>query len=623
MVKVTKWSRTKKKADRANYKAEIKALKYGIVNNVMFVMKELFKFDKLMFLCIFLFAFGFYFSNLLSVYISKYVVELAAAGFGDKRLILICLGILVGISISAFIAESAGNYKGFIGFRKFNDHLCGKIMHKSLTTDYENCESSDKADKLNKAVNALWVAAMNTPVNVRGSIRHILEFFTYSAILSVLDIRLVPVIVIPAALGYFCERHKMFWVWNMADFWQKSERRISYIDKISGDFQNAKDTRIYNMQSWFNKAWKRSADERIKWYTEQDAWEFRHNIFGSIVAFIGDLAAYIYVIYLVMSGNIGPGDFVLYFDSIMRLSTAVKDWLNNFSGYQWISNNVNYIREYLEMPDKTNRGTGKNFPIGKCEIEFKNVSYKYSGAENFTIKDLSFTLHKGKKLALVGLNGAGKTTIVKLMCGLYDPTEGEIFLNGINVKNFNREEYFKLFSAVFQDIFPIAASVSENIAGSIAINKDKLCDCMKKAGIYDKINSLPEKENTKLVRGIYEDSIELSGGETQKLALAKALYKNAPVLLLDEPTAALDPITEQEMYMNYLDFSKERTCVFISHRLASTRFCDKIMLIENGEIAELGTHSELMLKGGKYAELFNIQSSYYNDENVNKEADCL
>ena len=623
MVKVTKWDETKKKADRANYKAEIKALKYGIVNNVMFVMKELFKFDKLMFLCIFLFAFGYYFSNLLSVYINKYVVEFAAAGFGARQLLFICLGILSGMTVSSFIAESAGNYKGFIGFRKFNDHLCGKIMKKTLITDYENCESSDKADKLNKAVNALSVAAINTPVNVRGSIRHILDCFTYSAILSVLDMRLVPVIVIPAALGYFCERHKMLWVWNMSDFWQKSERQINYIDKISGDFQNAKDTRIYHMQSWFNQAWKRSADERLKWYTEQDAWELRHHIFGSIAAFIGDLAAYIYVIYLGMAGNIGAGDFVLYFNSIMRLSTAVKDWLNNFSGYQWISNNINYIREYLEMPDKANHGKGEKIPDGKCEIAFKHVSYKYSGAENFTIKDLSFTLHKGEKLALVGLNGAGKTTIVKLMCGLYDPTEGEIFLNGINIKNFNREEYFKLFSAVFQDIFPIAASVSENVAGSTKINKDKLFDCMKKAGIYEKISSLPEKENTKLVRGIYEDSIELSGGETQKLALAKALYKNAPVLLLDEPTAALDPIAEQEMYMNYLDFAKEKSCVFISHRLASTRFCDKIMLMENGEIAELGTHAELMQKGGKYAELFNLQSSYYNDENVNKEAACL
>lgn len=623
MVKVTKWDKAKKKADWANYRAEIKGLKYGIINNIMFVMKKLFKFDKLMFLCIFLFAFGYYFSNLLSVCINKYVVELAAAGFGSSRLIIICLGILTGMAVSAFIYVNAGNYMGFIGFRKFNDHLCGEIMHKSLTTDYENCESSDKADKLNKAVNALNVAAINTPVNVRGSIRHILEFFTYSAILSVLDIRLVPIIVIPAALGYFCERHKMLWVWNMADFWQKSERRISYINKISGDFQNAKDTRIYNMQSWFNKAWKCSADERLEWYTQQDAWEFRHNIFGSVASFIGDLAAYIYVIYLVMTGNIGAGDFVLYFNSIMRLSSAVKNWLDNFSGYQWISNNVNYIREYLEMPDKTNHGTGEKIPDGKCEIEFKNVSYKYSGAKNFTIKNLSFTLKKGEKLALVGLNGAGKTTIVKLMCGLYDPTEGEIFINGINVKNFNREEYFKLFSAVFQDIFPIAASVSENVAGSMKISKEKLFDCMKKAGIYDKINSLPEKENTKLVRGIYDDSLELSGGETQKLALAKALYKNAPILILDEPTAALDPIAEQEMYMNYLDFSKERTCVFISHRLASTRFCDKIMLIENGEIAELGTHSELMLKSEKYAELFNIQSSYYNDENVKKEADFL
>ena len=204
------------------------------------------------------------------------------------------------------------------------------------------------------------------------------------------------------------------------------------------------------------------------------------------------------------------------------------------------------------------------------------------------------------------------------MCGLYDPTDGEILLNGVNVKEYNREEYFKLFSAVFQDISLMAVSVAENITGQPAENTDNelLIDCMKKSGIYEKVMSLPQQEKTHLVRSVYQHSVDLSGGEKQKLALAKALYKGAPILLLDEPTAALDAIAEQQMYMNYLEFSKARSSIFISHRLASTRFCDRIIMIENGGISECGTHAELMELNGKYAELYMLQSSYYNDEEV-------
>ena len=267
------------------------------------------------------------------------------------------------------------------------------------------------------------------------------------------------------------------------------------------------------------------------------------------------------------------------------------------------------------MEDSTNRGKGKPVPEGECEIEFRNVTYTYGGAEKPTLNNLSFTLHKGEKLALVGLNGAGKTTIVKLMCGLYDPTEGEILLNGVNVREYNRDEYFGLFSAVFQDISLLAVSVEENITGQTEdkCDREKLIDCMKKSGIYDKTMTLPEQEKTLLVRSVYQNSVDLSGGEKQKLALAKALYKGAPILLLDEPTAALDAVAEQQMYMNYLEFSKARSSVFISHRLASTRFCDRIIMIENGGIIECGTHTELMKLNGKYAELFKLQSSYYND----------
>ena len=341
---------------------------------------------------------------------------------------------------------------------------------------------------------------------------------------------------------------------------------------------------------------------------------------------VGNCAASIYIVYLVMKGNIGAGDFVLYFNSIFMLSSAVRAWCDKFSAYNWLSQNIFYARDYLDIKDNTNRGEGVPVPEDcgdmQCEIEFRNVSYTYFGAEEPTIKNISFKLHKGEKLAVVGLNGAGKTTLIKLMCGLYRPTEGDVLLNGVSVNDYNRDEYFRLFSTVFQDIDVLPVTIAENISGRTAEETDfpKLYDCMKKSGIYEKVMSLPKKESTRLVKTVYDDATDFSGGQMQKLALAKALYKNAPVLLLDEPTAALDPIAEQEMYLNYADFSKGKSSVFISHRLASTRFCDRIILISDGKIAEEGTHSELMKAGGTYAELFAMQSSYYNDEEVEKNA---
>lgn len=333
---------------------------------------------------------------------------------------------------------------------------------------------------------------------------------------------------------------------------------------------------------------------------------------------LSNFAANAYIIYMVVKGNIGAGDFVLYFNSMYNFSSCVRDVFDKYSGFHWLSDNISYSREYLDIKDKTNRSKGEKLPSGECEIEFRNVSYKYSGAEKPTIQNISFTLHKGERLALVGLNGAGKTTLIKLMSGLYDPTEGEILLNGKPVNSYNRDDYYSIFGAVFQDISALPVTVAENVAGADINNIDmvRVYDCLKKAGLYDKIMSLPEKENTRLVKSVFENATEFSGGQTQKLALARALYKDASMLLLDEPTAALAPIAEQEMYLNYAEFSKGKSSVFISHRLASTRFCDRIIMIENGKVTEEGTHAELMEQGGKYAELFELQSSYYNDKEV-------
>lgn len=611
MVKVKKYDKEKKKKNRETYRAELKKNKYGIIPNLIWAMREIWLGNKATVICCFVFALGMYLCNLSGTYVNKYVVDLVTEGVSTK-MILLCVGVIFARLFFREINEMSSTYLSFVGFAKPSRRITQKLMRKCMTTDYENNENAENADKLNKALEGVQVTVFNTPINLRGSIRHIAEFFTYSVILSTLSIWLVPIVAVPAALCFFIERHKMNWIWNMSDNWQRSERQLNYIRKTAGDVSRAKDVRLFDLKRLLEKGFARSFKERMEWLRQQDAWEFRHNLLREIINSSGRFAAYAYVIYLVMRGSITPGDFVLYFNSVMQLYEATSDWFNNFSGYQWISNNINNVRAYLEMKDKTNRSKGKPLPTGECEIEFRGVSYKYFGADEPTLKNLSFTLHKGEKLALVGLNGAGKTTIIKLICGMYDPTEGEILLNGIPVNEYNREEYYSLFSAVFQDIAPFAASIGENITGRQDYDKNRLEICLKKSGLYDKVKSLKNGVNSRLVRGVYRDSVDLSGGETQKLALAKALYKDAPVLLLDEPTAALDAIAEQEMYLNYIKFAEGKSSVFISHRLASTRFCDRIILIDKGEISECGTHSELMEKGGKYAELFSLQSSYYS-----------
>jgi ABC-type bacteriocin/lantibiotic exporter with double-glycine peptidase domain len=318
------------------------------------------------------------------------------------------------------------------------------------------------------------------------------------------------------------------------------------------------------------------------------------------------------------------GDFVFIFAAIGALAGWVSGILTAAADISKASIELGDIQEKQDFPDKMNTGAGIRLPSAEelpPSIELKNISYTYPNAEKPTLRDINVRIEAGQNIAIVGANGAGKTTLIKLISGMYIPTEGEVELADKPVKEYNRDEYYSLFSAVYQDIYLLASSISENISQAKPehTDKEKIMRCLELSGLIKKTDSLPDKESTLLVRSVHPDAIELSGGEKQKLAMARALYKDAPVLILDEPTAALDPLAENEVYQKYADLTKGKTSIFISHRLASTRFCDRILLLDGNVIAEAGSHDELMALGGVYANMFNIQASYYQTDEAQDE----
>src|SRR5699024_3656318 len=268
---------------------------------------------------------------------------------------------------------------------------------------------------------------------------------------------------------------------------------------------------------------------------------------------------------------------------------------------------------------RSNRGEGVDLPKEfelPCDIELRDLYYKYDEAEDYTIKGLNVHIKKGEKLALVGINGAGKTTLVKLICGLYRPSKGQIYINGKLSSLYIRDEYYSLFSVVFQDNHLLPVSIERNIGSKNKedIDEDRIDKVIEMADLKEKVDSLPGEKETLLVKSVYEEAIELSGGEMQKLMLARALYKDGPIIILDEPTAALDPIAENKIYQEYNNLTKDKTSIFISHRLSSTRFCDRIVFLEKGQIIEEGSHQDLMKKEGKYKQMYDMQSHYYKKD---------
>ncbi len=478
--------------------------------------------------------------------------------------------------------------------------------------------------KLNqRADNAAQLYGDCFPVEIANMAAQVLKFILYGSVVSMLHPAIILLLAAGCAVNYWMNKWYREKNYDDQDVRNAISKKIFYCTfHLSRDFKYAKDIRLYSMQEPIHdrieKLFAESDHEHKKLFRRS----FLTAIVSQLVILCRDGAAYAFLIWKAVQGEVDASSFVLYFSAITSMAGMMGDLLGIISRVQEGALQISDFREAMETEGKLNRSKGIPVPTAPFSIEFRNVSYQYPEGEKKVLDNVSFKIDAGEKIALVGLNGAGKTTLTMLMCGLLLPDEGEVLLDGHTLFEYNRDEMYSLFGFVPQDYHLLPVSIARNIASAMTddeIDREKLNRCVEMAGLTEKIASLPLGLETPLTRVIHKDGVELSGGEAQKLLLARLLYKNPLCMILDEPTAALDPIAEDRLYRRYNEISANATSVFISHRLASTKFCDRIFLLDGANFAEVGTHDELMAEGGKYRELFDIQSKYYREETTKDE----
>jgi ATP-binding cassette subfamily B protein len=535
------------------------------------------------------------------------------------------LTVIIGLTLITLIVESLKYWSlimyTFENIYTRNTQFFLYLSDHQLESDYQNIEPKSKRRSISKAFEAvasnifgIELMLRNVPlllINITGMI-------FYGGLVAIYVPIVLVVLLTMTVVNFLLTRKANTYMESRRDDINNQYEQKDYLTIDVPNPNYGKDIRLYKLKDWFNNILIGLTKKRVIIAKKIERRYIFANVSNSIFLLARDFIVFSLLISLVLKGDIDITTFTFLTGTV----AAFTLWLN---GFVQASNNLRTstisVKEYrkcLDTENQLNHGEGRD--ISKLEIplsiEFKNVSFTYPDTDKVIIENLSFKIDPGEKVALVGDNGAGKTTIIKLLTGLYIADEGEILINGYDIHSFNINDYMSLLSVVFQDSEPLSLTI-ENIITcqrNKEVDKERLYDALEKSGLKEKVLSLEAKENTYITQIFDLTGIRLSGGEIQKLMLARALYKNAPLLILDEPTAALDPLAEERMYLQYDKLTEHNTSLFISHRLASTKFCDRVFFLENGKIIENGSHDELIALNKKYKETFNIQAKYYKED---------
>mgnify|MGYP005747338245 FL=1 len=600
---------------------------YGLWNNISYICKNMVTIDRWFLILI---PIGMICTPMLQylwTFISKFVIDAITNEQGTGQLSKLLLIFIV----LQLIAAMLNTYYGCnIWWRFIHARLCmiQKQNLKIMRINYEHLENPDVMDCYERA----GQACNNNMNGVEGMMREGAEFLKSLAVVLVglaimgsLNLWMVLLVFAVTVLNFlfrnYTSRTAKKKVWDpLAPWWRKNQ----YMQNTTTDFAAAKDIRMFGLKDWLCDKYRDLAEVRCDAQRENERLWRNAGFVGAATWLVSQAGVYAYLIYQVIQGNVTIGDFTMYTASFATFFNFINELLTHAGNLLACSREVDDFRSFLDFGGGDEEDGGIPVPkLDSYEFTFKNVSFRYPKAEAYALKNLNLTVKAGERLAVVGLNGAGKSTFIKLLLRLYEPTEGEILLNGVNVKDYNRHDYYQVFAPVFQTVELFAFPLAENISMQAPDETDakKAEECLQAAGLKEKLETLPKGVKTEVLKVIYDDGVDFSGGEKQKIALARALYKEAPVVVLDEPTAALDAVAESRLYEDFDKLIGGKTAVYISHRLSSTQFCNHVAMFSGGEMVEYGTHKSLLEQNGEYAKMFHIQAQYYMEES-GEEADA-
>ncbi len=594
---------------------------YKTMNNVFFVLREVAKRDKIV-LCIYFLHITFRLAfNFLGLFFLPEMMRLVEKGVSwsiiSRKVLFFAMGMLL-TEVGARLANQLYQPRMSLLRMKVSQELDEMLLNIPYL-QFEDTSEQNKFQNANTTISTPNGGLAGTFLYTFELISDTVTFFVYLFVSFYMNYFLFVLVIGSVITNYlFTEQTNKKNYQNKVKM-SPYDRELTWLDKGITEDSHAKDIRMYDMLPWFQYRIERAFGAKRELHRKNLQNNLRLSFVNQILSVVSDAAIYGTLIKQVISGQSSLADFSLHFSIIhatsQRVNMIIQDVLK-LQEYRLAMNDYRSLVEHNQKYIYPSKGVDAAFAPGpdtSVKIEFRDVSFCYPNAADNALSHISFTIEPGMRFSLVGENGAGKSTLIKLLCRLYTPTQGEIFINGRNYLEYDRESYQRLLSIVFQDVLTYGFMILENVAmrPENMTDKERVSKALSEVGIYTKIQSLAHKDQTYLVKRLNDQAVELSGGETQKLAISRALYKDAPIMVLDEPTAALDAFVEDQIYRSFAGMTRGKSTIFISHRLASTRFCDKIVVLKNGCIEGMGTHESLLKNCSLYAELYTMQTRGY------------